>query len=95
MAASVKITESKTNIFLDMGFEPAEAAVMALRAELMAKITEKIKASNFTQVETADILQVSQARVSELINGKFNKFSLDMLTKFAERLGLHVELKAA
>jgi plasmid maintenance system antidote protein VapI len=34
-------------------------------------------------------LGVSQARVSDLINGKFNKFSLDMLAKLAERAGLH------
>jgi len=34
-------------------------------------------------------LGVSQARVSDLMNGKFNKFSLDMLAKLAERAGLH------
>lgn len=95
MPKSTQITESNTNIFLDMGFDPAEAAVMALRAELMVKITERIQKNNITQSAAAEMLQVSQARVSELMNGKFNKFSLDMLTKFAERLGLHVKLKAA
>jgi Helix-turn-helix domain len=38
-------------------------------------------------------LGVSQARVSDLMNGKFNKFSLDMLARLAERAGLRCKLR--
>jgi predicted XRE-type DNA-binding protein len=90
-----EVIESGENLFVDLGFDPAEAAILALRAELMIKITERIKQNALSQSEAAKILRVSQARVSELMNGKFNKFSLDMLIKFAERLGLHIQLMAA
>lgn len=88
-------TPSSGNVFLDLGFDPAEAAVLKLRAELMIKIGQRLKEQNLTQTEAAKLLHISQARVSDLLNGKFNKFSLDMLAKLAERIGLHCRLMAA
>jgi predicted XRE-type DNA-binding protein len=45
--------------------------------------------------EAAQILSISQSRVSDLIRGKFEKFSLDMLNTLATRAGKKVELKMA
>lgn len=86
---------SSGNVFVDLGFDPAEAAVLALRTELMIKIEQHLRAKQLTQVQAAQLLGVSQARVSDLLSGKFNKFSLDMLAKLAERAGLHCTLIAA
>ena len=83
------------NVFADLGFDPAEAAVLKLRAELMIKIEQRVRDQNLTQTQAAKLLGVSQARVSDLLSGKFNKFSLDMLAKLAERIGLHCTLMAA
>jgi predicted XRE-type DNA-binding protein len=83
------------NIFIDLGFDPAEAAVLKLRAELMCSIKIHVQKNNLTQAEAAKLLHISQARVSDLLNGKFNKFSLDMLAKLAERIGLRCTLMAA
>ena len=33
-----KSTKSSGNVFLDLGFEPAEAAVLLMRADLMADL---------------------------------------------------------
>jgi predicted XRE-type DNA-binding protein len=49
----------------------------------------------WTQAEAAQVLGISQSRVSDLIRGKFEKFSLDMLITLATRAGKKVELKMA
>ena len=83
------------NIFLDLGFEPAEAAVLLMRSQLMIDITEYIAKKKLSQVEAARRLGVSQARVSDLVRGKIEKFSLDMLVTLEERLGRHFEVRRA
>ena len=54
-----------------------------------------IEKRNWTQVEAAKVLGVSQSRVSDLMRGKWDKFSLDMLVTLATRAGLHCELRLA
>lgn len=91
----VRVTPSSGNVFLDLGFDEAEAQVMALRADLMAQLARQIKARRLTQVEAAELLGVSQSRVSDLARGKFEKFSLDMLVQFAARLGKPARIQLA
>lgn len=87
-----KIIESSGNVFADLGFSPEEATIMAMRAELMARLRESIVAENWTQAEAAEHLGIGQSRVSDLVRGKYEKFSLDMLVTLATRAGRHVEL---
>ena len=91
----LKITESSGNVFLDLGFSPEEATILAMRSQLMGELRLKIRDMGWTQAEAAEILGVSQSRVSDLIRGKFEKFSLDMLITLATRAGKKVELKMA
>ncbi|MBS4097272.1 MAG: XRE family transcriptional regulator [Sulfuricella sp.] len=90
-----KITESCGNVFLDLGFSAEEATILAMRSQLMGELRLKIGDMGWTQAEAAKILGVSQSRVSDLIRGKFEKFSLDMLITLATRAGKKVELKLA
>ena len=87
-----RITTSSGNVFADLGFDEAEAQVLALRADLMAQLEKAIKARKMTQVAAAKALGVSQGRVSDLARGRVEKFSLDMLVTLATRAGRHVEL---
>lgn len=82
-----KITASSGNVFTDLGFDDAEAQVLALRADLMAQLEKQIKARGMTQVAASRLLGVSQSRVSDLKRGKVEKFSLDTLVEFAAKLG--------
>ncbi|MFZ3017055.1 MAG: helix-turn-helix transcriptional regulator [Gallionella sp.] len=91
----LKITESSGNVFLDLGFSPEEATILAMRAQLMGELRIKIRDEEWTQAEAAKVLGISQSRVSDLIRGKFEKFSLDMLITLATRAGKTVELKMA
>jgi predicted XRE-type DNA-binding protein len=76
-------------------FPPEEAAILAMRSELMCRLEILIRDKQRTQVEAAQVLGISQSRVSDLIRGKFEKFSLDMLITLATRAGKKVELKMA
>jgi len=90
-----RIIESSGNIFIDLGFEPAEAEIMKLRTEVMIRTAQQLKAQGLTQAQAAKKLGITQPRVSRLIKGKLEDFSLDMLLKLAARVGLRPELRFA
>ena len=91
----IRITASSGNVFLDLGFSPEEAAMLAMRADLMARLRLLIEERGWIQTEAAERLRIGQSRVSDLVRGKWDKFSLDMLITLATRAGLKVELKLA
>lgn len=91
----LKITASSGNVFIDLGFPPEEAEILALRADLMAQLRLLINAKGWTQTEAAKRLGIGQSRVSDLMRGKWDKFSLDMLVTLAARAGKHVRLELA
>ena len=87
--------ESSGNVFIDLGYSADEAAILQMRADLMAGLRKFIKAKKLTQARAAEILGVSQSRVSDLNRGKWEKFSLEMLIILATKAGMRVTLKAA
>ena len=89
------VTMGSGNVFTDLGFGPAEAQVLQMRAELMGDLRKFILRKKLTQVEAARALGVTQSRVSDLIRGKWDKFSLDMLVTLEARLGRKVRMKLA
>ena len=92
---SKAVVNSSGNVFIDLGYPPDEAAIFQMRAELMADLRKLIKGKRLTQAKAAEILGVSQSRVSDLIRGKWERFSLEMLITLATRAGMHVTLKKA
>ncbi len=86
---------SSGNIFIDLGYSPDEAAILKMRADLMAVLRKFIHIRKLTQVNAAQILGVTQSRVSDLIRGKWERFSLEMLIILATRAGMRVTLKTA
>lgn len=89
------ITVGSGNVFVDLGFDEAEAKVLAMRSALMIEIEKHAKAQGWTQSELAELLHVSQPRVSKLMKGAWQDFSLDMLMKLACRAGLKMNLQIA
>jgi predicted XRE-type DNA-binding protein len=92
---SETVVHSSGNVFIDLGYPPDEAAILQMRADLMADLRKYIKTKKLTQARAAEILGVSQSRVSDLIRGKWERFSLEMLITLATRAGMHVSLKRA
>jgi len=86
---------SSGNVFIDLGFSPEEAAILQMRADLTADLRKFNKAKRLTQAKAAEILGVSQSRVSDLIRGKWERFSLEMLIILATKVGMRVVLRRA
>ena len=68
--------------------EPDDVADnMVLRADIMIMIRDIIEQQEWTQTRAADELNISQPRVSDIINGKIDKFTLDFLVTMLSSLG--------
>jgi predicted XRE-type DNA-binding protein len=89
------LTASSGNVFTDLGFAPGESAVLAMRADLMGRLRLLIEERGWTQTQAAEKLEIGQSRVSDLMRGKWDKFSIDMLITLAARAGKKVELALA
>jgi len=87
------IINSSGNVFLDLGYAPEEAAILQMRADLMADLRNFIEAKRLTQAKAAELLGITQSRVSDLTRGKWEKFNLEMLITLATKAGMHVTLK--
>jgi len=90
-----KITKSRGNVFADLGFDAGEAVVLQMRAKLMNDLRDFIRSSGMSQTEAAKRLGITQSRVSDLMRGKWDKFSLEMLVSLEARLGRKVTLDFA
>ena len=90
-----KTTKSSGNVFVDLGFDPAEAVVLQMRAMLIGDLRSYIEKNELTQVEAAERLGIAQSRVSDLVRGKWDKFSLEMLITLEARIGRRVRVELA
>lgn len=88
----VKLTRSSGNVFRDLGFSADEAEYLEVRSELMMNLQKVIKARGLTQAETAKLLAVTQTRVSDLMRGRIDLFSIDTLVDMLARLGIRAKL---
>lgn len=90
-----RVIDGSGNVFVDLGFDEAEAQVMALRVELMVRLREWLTTEQLTQAAAARQLHITQPRVSALVKGAWQDFSVDMLLTLAARAGLHPQLRIA
>jgi len=67
------------SVFDDLGFLEPEAENLKIRAALMRAIEKYITEKNLTQNDAAILMRVSQPRISDLMRGKIEKFTIDML----------------
>ena len=74
--------------------DTAEAAEnMKLRSELMIALKRHISRTAMSQAQAAKLFGVTQPRVSDLLRGKINLFSLDALVNMATMAGLHIQIR--
>lgn len=98
------ITPAGGNVFADLGFKPEEATALkaesqriiseklAIKDSLMTELAGWIEAKHLKQAEAAEILGVTRPRVSDVINKKSIKFTIDALVDMLSRAGKHVQL---
>lgn len=68
-----------SNIFEEIGFDKAEADNLRIRSALMREIVNYINMNNLSQKKAAEVFGVNQPRISDLVRGKINKFTIDIL----------------
>jgi predicted XRE-type DNA-binding protein len=98
------VTKRGANLFLELGFAPDEAkklqaasrksikATQELKQQLMGELAAWIDANQLKQADAAQILMVSRPRVSDVVNQKTAKFSIDTLVEMLSRAGKPVTL---
>ena len=91
---ATKMRRSSGNVFRDLGYGREEAEHLRIRSVLMATLRRLIEARELTQAEAARVFGVSQPRVSDLVRGKIDLFSIDTLVDMLARAGMKVEITA-
>lgn len=75
------------NIFDAVTDNKEEANELQTRADLMIVIRDIVTDNGWKQGEVAERIGLTQPRVSDLLNGKIEKFSIDLLVTCLFRLG--------
>ena len=70
---------------------PEQATKSVLKADLTIMIRDIIENQGWTQAEAAIRLGVKQPRVSDVKNGKIDKFTLDALFSMLDSLGFRAK----
>jgi len=83
------------NVSAELGFDEQEAANLKLRSQLMIEVEKDLVGKKLTQQAAAEVLGISQPRVSDLKRGKVDKFTIDMLVNFLTKLGHNVSVQVA
>lgn len=90
-----QVTESKENVFKDFGFSAVQSDKLAIKSYLMMQIESFIKTKGMTQDQASQLMNVSRPRISDIMRGKIDKFTIDalvdMLAKAGHRISLNVE----
>lgn len=86
------IRRSSGNVFADLGFDSETAEHLRIRSGLMATVRRVIDESGMTQAEAAKLFKVTQPRISNLMRGKIDLFSVDTLIEMLSRAGIGIEV---
>jgi predicted XRE-type DNA-binding protein len=80
------------NVWLALEKNEEDAINLTMRAHLMLAIEKQVLRWKLPQEASAKKLGLTRPRLSDLLRGKIDKFSLDALMVIAVRAGLKVEL---
>jgi predicted XRE-type DNA-binding protein len=98
------VTAANGNVFADLGFAPKEAKkllaesnqrineTLAMKRALMDEVAAWIAAKDLRQEDAALRLKVTRPRVSDVVNHKTEKFTIDALVDMVNRTGKRVTL---
>jgi predicted XRE-type DNA-binding protein len=89
------VTVPGENVFEDLGFAPEEAENLKIRSMLMIAIRNLVEDRGLKQTEAAELFGTTQPRVSDVMRGKIDEFTIDSLVNMLSRAGVRVELHLA
>jgi predicted XRE-type DNA-binding protein len=88
---------TKGDVLDDLGFSRAEASALKVKASIVEAILAEIDRRGLTQRELVDLLDEYQPNVSNLMNGRIGKVSIERLLHYADRLRMQsrIELQSS
>ena len=92
-AEEFKVTRGDQNVFVDLGFDAEESQNLKIRADLMLSLRSFIQSQGWTQQKAAQFFGETQPRISDLMNGDIERFSIDKLVKMLSCAGLEVRVE--
>ncbi len=75
------------SVFDVLGFDRKESEALKMKAAVLDAILDVVKKRHYDQRDLQKILDKPQPRISELLNGKVSKVSLELLIEYAQKLG--------
>jgi predicted XRE-type DNA-binding protein len=86
----VRVERGSGNVFADLGLPNPDLALA--KAELVQRIRALIAERKLTQAKAAKLLGLDQPKVSALVRGRVEGYSIDRLFRFLNALGQRVEI---
>jgi len=90
MKNKIEHTKGSGNIFEDL--ELSNPVDRLQKAQLASVIYDIIKSKKLTQKKAGEILGITQSKVSALLNGRLDDFSIDRLMRFLGKLDQDVQI---
>lgn len=87
---ATRVRRSSGNVFRDLGFSRQEAEHLRIRSDLMIRLTKLIETRRLTQARAARLFGVTQPRISDLVRGKIDRFSVDSLIEMLGHAGVRI-----
>lgn len=78
------------NVFADLGLPNPELEL--LKSKLVSKIGDVIETRGLTQAAAGDLIGLPQPKVSDLLKGRFESYTVDRLYRYLTRLGVSVSV---
>jgi predicted XRE-type DNA-binding protein len=88
--AATRIDRGSGDVFADIGVELTQEEILKL--EIAKRISRVIDEQGLTQTAVAKVLDVDQAKVSSLVRGRLDGFSIERLYRFLRVLGWDVRI---
>ena len=89
----IRVEKSSGNVFLDIGFDEAEAVELLAKSKLCLELQRVIRARGLTRKQAAALCGTDQPTLSKALSGRMTSISLDQLTRWLNALGRSVEIK--
>jgi predicted XRE-type DNA-binding protein len=86
----MRVTKGSGNVFRDLGLRDAD--LLQAKADLVHRISVLIEKRGLTQIRAAEVLGITQPKISALLRGRLDGFSMDRLVRFLNALGQDVRI---
>jgi predicted XRE-type DNA-binding protein len=93
MVKKIAAQKGSGDVFVDLGFSPAEAAELNAKSTLIDAVAETIEKRGLTQAIAARICGTDQPTLSKVLRGRMESVTVDRLMAWLTALGRSVEIR--